>query len=135
MGMIVNSYKLPFPSSHFSSQPNKGKHKSFLSSHFFILPTKHTWWKIYILPSFSTLPSKQTQCVGLFYHTTGEHRCFFVKEEGFVAFVCFNFIGRHDMIIGLTQGKVVEFSVVVYLLIVNIKQLKSSSTHHTYIVH
>ena len=41
-GIIVNSYKLPFPSSHFSSQPNKGKHKSFLSSHFSFLLYKQT---------------------------------------------------------------------------------------------
>ena len=34
-GIIVNSYKLHLPSSHFSSQPNKGKPKSFLSSKHF----------------------------------------------------------------------------------------------------
>ena len=53
--IIVNLYKLYFPSSHFSLQPNKKKKKS--SSHFSTPPTKHTWRKTkYFLSShFFTL--------------------------------------------------------------------------------
>ena len=37
--IIINLYKLHFPSSHFSLQSNK---KVFLPSHFYTPPTKHT---------------------------------------------------------------------------------------------
>ena len=60
-GIIVNLYKLNFPSFHFFSQT---KQKSFSPSHFSTPPTKHTRGKtkyfpsshFSILPQFSTLP-------------------------------------------------------------------------------
>ena len=71
-GMIVNLYKLHFPSFLFFSPT---KQKSFLSSHFSTPPTKHIRGKTIIfsiLPQFSILPlfhsSIQTECKAKSYY-------------------------------------------------------------------